>query len=232
VAKKKQPPTDSRRARVEELRSQQKAAERKRTLLLVGVFALVGLVMIGLAVIPLVRNWQENNRAFSEIGVAADAAGCTDISEDATSGNNDHVEDGTRVEYETAPPSSGAHYAVTAGFSRQFYTPDDTPPLENLVHNLEHGASIIWYDETVSDADVDVLEQLSDKLVEVDPKIIVAAWDSEDRGDLEGGPIALSHWGNAPAIGYRMYCERPSGEAISQFVEDHPYTDSPEPNGG
>jgi hypothetical protein len=27
-----------------------------------------------------------------------------------------------------------------------------------------------------------------------------------------------------------MYCDAPSGEVVSSFVEDYPFTDSPEPN--
>lgn len=42
--------------------------------------------------------------------------------------------------YNSDPPTSGPHAApVAAGFY------DEAPPDENLVHNLEHGYVIIWY---------------------------------------------------------------------------------------
>lgn len=45
--------------------------------------------------------------------------------------------------YNSDPPTSGPHAApVTAGFY------DDALPDENLVHNLEHGYVIIWYNCT------------------------------------------------------------------------------------
>lgn len=53
-----------------------------------------------------------------------------------------HVAQGTPIAYQTSPPTSGSHYpsATRAGF----YT--EAPPLGNLVHSLEHGAVVIYYD--------------------------------------------------------------------------------------
>lgn len=56
-----------------------------------------------------------------------------------------HIEVGAPHEaYNTDPPTSGPHYAqpVSAGFY------DEAPPDENLVHSLEHGYVIIWYNCT------------------------------------------------------------------------------------
>ncbi len=53
-----------------------------------------------------------------------------------------HVAPGSPVSYATMPPTSGSHYAraTAAGFYSR------TPPLGSLVHSLEHGAVIIYYD--------------------------------------------------------------------------------------
>jgi len=97
------------------------------------------------------------------------------------------------------------------------------------VHNLEHGYTIVWYDEDVSDDDVETLESLAARVSADTPKFIVTAWDSEDRGEFtEDGDIAISHW--TEGTGRRQYCARPSGEAIADFVEQFPSSDSPEPN--
>jgi hypothetical protein len=53
--------------------------------------------------------------------------------------------DGSHEPYNTDPPTSGAHYGnpmtpLAAGFY------DTAIPDENLVHSLEHGYVIIWYD--------------------------------------------------------------------------------------
>ena len=54
----------------------------------------------------------------------------------------DHVEYGSDVQYAQSPPLSGAHWgaAIDAGF----YT--ETPDLPRLVHTVEHGAVVIYYD--------------------------------------------------------------------------------------
>jgi len=54
----------------------------------------------------------------------------------------DHVPAGTQVDYATSPPTSGLHYGNPAGPG--FYT--ETLPAGNLVHSLEHGAVVIYYD--------------------------------------------------------------------------------------
>ena len=53
-----------------------------------------------------------------------------------------HVPAGTQVDYSTSPPTSGPHYGNPAGPG--FYS--ETPPAGNLVHSLEHGAVVIYYD--------------------------------------------------------------------------------------
>lgn len=55
---------------------------------------------------------------------------------------NEHVDSGTDVKYSTMPPTSGPHYGQAA--SAGYYT--ETPPLGQLVHSLEHGAVVIYYD--------------------------------------------------------------------------------------
>lgn len=53
-----------------------------------------------------------------------------------------HVARGTEVEYDTQPPTSGPHYAdwTRAGY----YT--DPRPAGDLIHSLEHGYVVIYYD--------------------------------------------------------------------------------------
>lgn len=53
-----------------------------------------------------------------------------------------HVEPGSEIDYAQSPPLSGDHWghAVDAGFYAE------TPELPPLVHTLEHGAVVIYYD--------------------------------------------------------------------------------------
>ncbi len=224
---------EPRRVRIDELRSQQKAAERKRNLVIVGIALVVGLGLVAAPAYLVFEQWRENNRPVEDFGVSAAAASCGEVIDDTATGASEHVGPGTptpdvtEVDYDTAPPSSGQHFGVSAGFASSFFTRDDTPPVENLVHSLEHGATILWYDDTVDDEQVDELEKLAKRVTADAPKFIVAAWDA-DRGAFPEGSIAMSHW--STDAGRRQYCDQVSGEAVASFVEQFPSTDSPEPN--
>ena len=62
-------------------------------------------------------------------------------------GNQEHKPEGTPITYPDAPPAFGPHYPVTAPFERKFYTTSDRPQIEYVVHNLEHGYTLLWYDD-------------------------------------------------------------------------------------
>ena len=66
-------------------------------------------------------------------------------------GNQQHVPDGQAIFYDDAPPAFGEHYNTPDPMERKLYTEGDRPELGILVHNLEHGYTILWYDETVAD---------------------------------------------------------------------------------
>ena len=49
------------------------------------------------------------------------------------------------MDYAQSPPDSGKHYPTPAPFTKHFYAEADRPPVETLVHNLEHGYTVVWY---------------------------------------------------------------------------------------
>ncbi len=228
-----------RKARVEEMRKQQKAQERRKSVLFIGVACVIAVVIIGAAATPTILGWLNDpaRQDASSFGVSAAAASCDTIVSEEASGVGTHVGPGTdspdttRVEYTTVPPTSGQHYAFPAAFSRKFYTADDRPPMEQLVHNLEHGYTVVWYDDTIGDDQVDALRDLSKNISshEGSEKFIVSAWDAS-YGDFPADKhVAISHWGAEQ--GHRQLCGQVSGEAIEDFVQTYPSTDAPEPNG-
>lgn len=226
--------TADRKARLEEIRRAQLAGERRRTLLISGAAAVVVVGLI--AAVGVAIRQQVAASDITTLGVSEASASCDAQIVDKVSGVSDHVGPGTntpdetQVEYTTVPPSSGKHFAVPQTPARAFYTASDRPVLETLVHNLEHGYSIVWYDEKLPAAQQDELKKLA-PLTQDDkyagPKFIVSAWDSSRGAFPDGKLIAMSHWGAKE--GYRQFCGQVSGEAIKTFVQDHPYTDSPEP---
>lgn len=236
-----------RRAIVEQMRREQKRAEKRRTYVIVAACAVVALVIIGLGAYPVIKDARQQEelgaKALDGLGVPAAQADCQEPTATPATGSADHKPEGQKIFYDAAPPASGPHYAVTAPMSRKFYTEQDRPQIENLVHNLEHGYNILWYDETVAEDDEQVaqIKAIANKFPGTsDPehKFIAAPWTSEDGEPFpDGAHIALTHWsmggtnGNPEGQqGIHQYCAAVSGEVVADFVEDYPFTDSPEPN--
>lgn len=95
-----------------------------------------------------------------------------------------HLPDGTPIQYSTNPPAGGNHYPQpqSAGF---YPTP---PPDGNLVHSLEHGAVILWYNpKLLSSEQVNRLKDIYKK-APGDKDIMV----SRTSMDV---PVALTSWG-------------------------------------
>ncbi|GAB6983907.1 DUF3105 domain-containing protein [Nocardioides pyridinolyticus] len=240
-----------RRAVVDQMRKKQKNADRRRNFAIVGVCVLIAALILGAAAVPILKDkWDQrafNDQDVADIGAAASV--CQDIETKKADGNQEHVPYPTPVEYSTAPPAFGSHWneagVAPAPFSRKLYT-DDRPELEALVHNLEHGYTILWYDETIADdeAQMDQLEAIADKFAagsdNMRDKFIAAPWTSEDEDGAtfpDGQHVAFTHWsvggeGETAAAqqqGVFQYCTEVSGAALDSFMEEYPYFDSPEP---
>ena len=123
----------------------------------------------------------------------------------------------------------------------------DRPELEVLVHNLEHGYTIVWYDETIADDDeaMTELEAVGKKFpgtTNLRYKFYAAPWTDDDVKEIgafpKGQHIAFTHWSArgagetdpAKQQGVWQYCSEFSGEALDDFMIEYPYFDSPEPN--
>ena len=234
-----------RRARIAEMQRQAKAAERRRTLLIIGTAVAVVAIIAGSVAFAILR---DPNRPpsgdLSSLGVAASAASCDPVTNDKASGSSVHVGPGTekpnltKVKYSTVPPTSGEHFASPQYPSRTFYTAKDRPAMETLVHNLEHGYTVVWYDATATDKQQATLKSVAEKARASDAtaqKFIVSAWDPSYGAFPAGKHFALSHWAADPQntskqTGHRQLCGDISGDAVQKFIEQFPYTMAPEPN--
>jgi hypothetical protein len=236
----KQNKDKDRRAVVEAMRREQQRSERRRTYAVVAVCVVVALAIVGFGAYPLIKQQRETSGALSDIGAAAGGAGCQPVVKKKADGNQDHKPIGTDIFYPDAPPAFGPHWPQPAEFGRKFYTPTDRPQLEYLVHNLEHGYNLLWYDDSVAKNN-DLRAQvkaISDKFQgqKMSDKFIAVPWTSKDGKPFpHGAHIALTHWYADPSNptknqqGVWQYCAKPSGAVVQQFVKDYPFTDSPEP---
>ncbi len=105
----------------------------------------VGVAVIAVVVaLFIIAPWKSNSAPApaadnSAIPVGADAGATI---EQFPSEGRDHVAPGTRVSYKTNPPTSGNHYPNWLNWGVY-----DKPQQDELmVHNLEHGGVIIYYD--------------------------------------------------------------------------------------
>jgi hypothetical protein len=234
---------------IDKIRTKQKGAERRRGLMIVGVCTVIALLIVGSAAYKPVKDWWDKrqfaDKELSEVGAPASA--CADLTTKKAKGSADHVPTNTPVDYEDSPPAFGPHWneagLAPAPMERKLYAEDDRPELESLVHNLEHGYTLLWYDETIEadDEQMDVLRAVADKLAGTDNqrlKFKAVPWTSQDGEPFpDDQHVALTHWsaGGEDAekpgqVGVWQYCSEISGEALEDFMLQYPYMDSPEPD--
>jgi len=244
VAKTTKSEKSDRQKVIEDIRRKQKSAEKRQGRMIVGICVVAALLIVGLAAFNPLRTWFEQKKyddeALADIG--APASVCEDVTTKDATGSGDH-RDGEQVEYDDAPPAFGPHWPEPDTIEERFYTKDSRPELEVLVHNLEHGFTILWYDETAADdsATLGEIKAIADKLNDSDTNnrlsFKAVPWTNDDGKDFpDGMHIALTHWAADQATGKSegvwQYCSEPSGEALEKFMKDYPYYDAPEPYGG
>jgi len=241
-----------RQAVIDEIRKKQKGADRRRSFAIIGV---CGAIAIGILLAAIYPIWQRHQdlKQFEGLTIdkiGADASVCGKVTKKPANGSSDHVPETQQVTYEDAPPAFGSHWNVAglapATFDRKFYSSNDRPELESLVHNLEHGYTILWYDESISGDELNEIEGIADKFTGGDfnqrYKFIAAPWTKEDEAESgkfpDGQHVAFSHWSaggtgeedTSKQEGVWQYCSAPSGAALKTFMTDYPFSDSPEPD--
>jgi hypothetical protein len=223
------------------MRREQQARERRKNLTFIIVAVLVGVAIVAAAAVPAYLKSRNDpaKKSVTSFGVAAAAASCSAVTNDPPTASGVHVGPGTsqptktRVKYAEVPPSSGEHFVSPQVPAKAFYTTKDRPAMETLVHNLEHGYTVLWYDSTIKGAQLQTLKDLANSArnsTAAGPsnKFIVSAWDPSYGAFPSGKHVALSHW--AAKQGHRELCGKVSGSVVNSFMKKFPYSDSPEPN--
>jgi hypothetical protein len=129
-------------------------------------------------------------------------------------GTSEHFAECTEVDYATSPPVFGDHYPVWAAF--QSY--DFPVPLGYLVHDLEHGAVVLFYDcPEGCDDEVTAAQSFIDGLP-ADPRC--AAHGVRVQVILVPRPGLGSRWA-ASAWGYSLNADCFDPVAFGSFYTDH-----------
>ena len=221
-----------RKARLAEIQKQQKASERRVRMI---VIAACVVLLAGIAGVVVYALNDARSKQLPNLGVTVAAAHCDPVTNDASTCSGEHIGPGTNqpdktsATYDTVPPSHGQHFAQPDISGRDFYSATDRPPLETLVHNLEHGYTILWYDGTKV-KDTGLLKEIADKankLPEASGKFKAVEWDPSRGAFPQGKPYVLSHW--AKEAGHRQQCGDLSGQVVVDFVKKYQKDDTQEP---
>ncbi|MCX6396372.1 MAG: DUF3105 domain-containing protein [Propionibacteriales bacterium] len=200
-------------------------------LVVLAVVLIGGLVAAGILIATDAGN--EDPRSTRLVG------GCGSVISRPVAGQARHAEPPGKVVYPDAPPASGDHWPAPATFGRPFYGAD-RPAVEVLVHNLEHGYTIAWYDETAA-ADADAmaaLERIAADYQAAGERFIAAPWFASDGAPFpDDAHIALTRWSADPedtaAVssqrGNWLYCGAVDPDAITSFFTTWPNAASAEP---
>ena len=222
-----------RQAVIDEIRKKQKGAEKRRGYAIVGVCSLVALLIVGAAAYRPVKNWWDLRQVQGHRpGLdRRPGVGVREGDHQAGRRQQQHVPTGAAGHLRRPPrrrsARTGTSRASPPRRSTGSSTPrSDRPELESLVHNLEHGYTILWYDETIADDgdELNVIDGIADKFRSDSDnlrlKFIAAPWTAEDEKESgkfpEGMHVAFSHWSaggsgetdTSKQVGAFQYCSR------------------------
>jgi hypothetical protein len=121
--------------------------------------------------------------------------------------------------YPSIPPTSGPHAPVTQGAGVY----DSAPPLDQVIHSLEHGSVVIWYDPAAGGEE---LQKIKDFYAGED-HVIVAPYDYPDHGQdgrlPAGVEMSISAWH------FEQECADPSLAVTAAFVDGYRFSaDTPD----
>jgi hypothetical protein len=233
----------SRRERLASFEKARKAEQRRRSILLLAICVVLAAALLAYPVYLVVKDSRATAAGLTAVGATVADAGCDPVQENVATGNQEHVAEGTKVDYAQSPPDSGKHYPSPAAFTKHFYSTDDRPEIETLVHNLEHGYTIAWYRADAPEEEISALRQAAgtfgSETYDPSQKFIAAPYSSADGTFPDGKNVVLARWTANPdnpgdqsqQKGVEQGCTRVSGQAIADFMTKYPVTSSPEPNG-
>jgi hypothetical protein len=182
----------------------------------------VGLAGVSALLLFLHRLSPEERRLLDQAPGASAPAGCTEVRvvppfpgglDRAHIGGGDVPVTPPLADYPSVPPVSGPHAGTTLG--EGVYR--SSPPMDQAIHSLEHGAVIIWYDPAgASESEVGQIEGFFETSGEGN-HVIIAPYDYIAEGEAAGLPdgvaMALAAWHHV------QYCQRVSLPVAFSFVE-------------
>ncbi len=119
-----------------------------------------------------------------------------------------HVEDGTKIDYDHFPPTIGNHYSRDLAYGVVY--DEELPDYEFLVHNLEHGDIVIYYNPKLS-------TEVQDKVKELVSAKKIGSGVLVVKNEEIKEEIVATAWGK------QMKQEKADTEELEQFIYDYIY---------
>ena len=167
----------------------------------IGTALLVGTIVV----VAIVMQRESGTGPVSEnVGVSPGQANCEEIEtfdeQDAT-----HIDVGTPHDpYNSSPPTSGPHYEIPA--ETKFFP--EQIPVEQVIHNMEHGQIVIFFQP---DAESEIVTQV-EQVVAQEPAATVAAPYTDIESPYQ---LVLTAWGAL------QRCEQVSQEVVDDFRREY-----------
>ena len=188
-------------------------------LLLIG-----GVIVVGVLILALVLIFGGGQPANAGVQRADDGQSHVALGTDCRAAPQSDPNCGSNP-YSSLPATSGPHWDPSGIANWGVYT---TPqPETQLIHNLEHGGIVIWYDpEALTVESIDALtayvQNQNSSGVSGRYKFILSPWGGSDPLPA---PVVATAWR------WSLELETADIDAIDEFARAH-YGESPEPNGG
>ncbi len=175
------------------------------------LIAIGGILVLGVVILLLVF-------LFGGGGTPEPGAGLRQVNAGRT-----HIAEGTQgTGYTSVPATSGQHWSA-AGSPGPWGVYSNAQAQERMIHNLEHGGIVIWYQPALLGAEeLAMLTQFVQQQITTERfKVILVPWSGADFGH----PIAVTFWD------WLLYLDTADLDMIRAFSDAH-YGDAPEPLGG
>lgn len=209
------------------------AREKRKSWLIAGAALGIGLLLVVAVMLP---KWTAPTpiaeRSLSHLGVSAKLAACDAVTNPPVQAKGDVVATdkagkATVIKYGAAPPTSGKSFKTGAPNTTHYYAVGESPPLEELVRNLQNGYTIVWYDASLPKNQAAQLSYVGDAGAKkaVSEKFIVTPWDTKNGKFPAGKNLAIASWGAV------QYCAGVNGKTLQSFLDTHPPSKAPTPSG-
>jgi Protein of unknown function (DUF3105) len=185
------------------------------------LLAIGGVLGVGVIIVALVLLF--GSSPSPNAGVAQPDDGSAHVADGANCREAPPTCELTANPYSSLPAASGPHWLTPASWGVYATAQEES----QLIHNLEHGGIVIWYDPAALDtAGIAALSQFVDAQtasgISGRFKFILSPWGGTDPLPA---PVVASAWR------YLLELETADTDAIDEFARAR-YGRSPEPNGG